>query len=70
MQADLADTEDRIQASRRIYNANVRELNTSLQSFPANLIARQLGFAAAEFFEIERAVVHAVVDVSFPDRAR
>jgi LemA protein len=66
LQADLADTEDRIQASRRIYNANVRELNTSLQSFPANLIARRLGFAAAEFFEIERAVVHAVVDVSFP----
>ncbi len=70
LQADLADTEDRIQASRRIYNANVRDLNTGLQSFPANLIARQLGFAAAEFFEIERAVVHAVVDVSFPDRLR
>ena len=70
LQADLADTEDRIQASRRIYNANVRELNTSLQSFPANLIARPLGFADAEFFEIERAVVHAVIDVSFPDRAR
>jgi len=65
LQGDLADTEDRIQASRRIYNANVRELNTSLQSFPANLIARQLGFAQAEFFEIERAVVHSVVDVSF-----
>jgi LemA protein len=67
LQADLADTEDRIQSSRRIYNANVRELNTGLQSFPANLIARQFGFAEAEYFEIERAVVHAVVDVSFPD---
>jgi LemA protein len=66
LQADLADTEDRIQSSRRMYNANVRELNTSLQIFPANLIARQLGFAPAEYFEIERAVVHGVVDVSFP----
>jgi LemA protein len=65
LQADLVDTEDRLQASRRIYNANVRELNTSLQSIPANLIARRLGFAPAEFFEIERAVVHSVVDVSF-----
>jgi LemA protein len=70
LQGDLADTEDRIQASRRLYNANVRELNANLQSFPANLIARQLGFAEAEFFEIERAVVHAVVDVSFPGPAR
>lgn len=66
LQGDLVDTEDRIQAARRIYNANVRELNTSLQAFPANLVAQRLGFAAAEFFEVERAVVHTVVDVSFP----
>jgi LemA protein len=66
LQADLVDTEDRIEASRRIYNANVRELNTSLECIPANLIAPRLGFAEAEFFEIDRAVVHSVVDVSFP----
>lgn len=68
LQGDLVDTEDRIQASRRLYNANVRELNASLQAFPANLVARRLGFGAAEFFETERAVVHAVVDVSFPGK--
>lgn len=70
LQADLADTEDRIQAARRIYNANVRELNTGLQSFPANVVAARLGFGAADFFELERAVVHAVVDVSFPESRR
>jgi len=55
LQAELVDTEDKIQASRRFYNGGVRELNTKIQVFPNNLIARRLGFAQREFFEVEDA---------------
>lgn len=50
LQRELTDTEDKIQASRRFYNGNVRDFNTKLQVFPTNLIAKQLGFVAREFF--------------------
>jgi len=52
LQAELVDTEDKIQASRRFYNGGVRELNTKIQVFPNNLIARRLGFGEREFFEV------------------
>ncbi len=55
LQQDLTDTEDKIQASRRFYNGNVRDFNTKLQVFPTNLIANMLGFKAREFFEIAEA---------------
>lgn len=51
LQRELTDTEDKIQASRRFYNGNVRDFNTKLQVFPTNLLAGMLGFAAREFFE-------------------
>ncbi|MGI6103389.1 MAG: LemA family protein [Patescibacteria group bacterium] len=51
LQEELSDTEDKIQAARRFYNANVRDFNTKLQVFPTNLIGAQLGFKAREFFE-------------------
>lgn len=53
LQRELRDTEDKIQASRRFYNSNVRELNTKIESFPVNLIASSFGFKKMEFFEIE-----------------
>jgi len=53
LQRQLQDTEDRIQAARRFYNANVRELNTRVEVFPSNLIASTFGFRQEEFFEIE-----------------
>lgn len=53
MQADLTDTEDKIQAARRFYNGNVRDFNTKLQVFPNNLFASILGFAPREFFDID-----------------
>ena len=53
LQRELGNTEDRIQASRRFYNANVRELNTRIEVFPSNLIASTFGFQREEFFEIE-----------------
>jgi len=65
LQLELANTEDRIQAARRFYNANVRDLNTRIEVFPSNLIASLFHFRPAEFFEVESAVVRKVVDVSF-----
>jgi LemA protein len=53
LQAELVDTEDKIQASRRFYNGNVRDFNTKLQVFPTNLFAGMLGFKAREFFETD-----------------
>jgi LemA protein len=52
LQAELVDTEDKIQASRRFYNGGVRELNTKMKVFPNNMIARNLGFTERDFFEV------------------
>ncbi|MFA5871742.1 MAG: LemA family protein [Parcubacteria group bacterium] len=53
LQRELTDTEDKIQASRRFYNGNVRDFNTKIQVFPNNVFAGMLGFTAREFFEAE-----------------
>jgi len=50
LQAELTDTEDKIQAARRFYNGNVRDFNTKIQVFPTNLIAGAMNFKAYEFF--------------------
>ena len=65
LQEELANTEDRLQAARRFYNGNVREINNLVQTVPSNLIANLFGFRGEEFFEIEGAAVrHApVVDM-------
>ena len=54
LQRELANTEDRIQAARRFYNGNVRDLNTRIEVFPSNLIANIFSFTPAEYFEIEQ----------------
>ena len=51
LQRELTDTEDKVQASRRFYNTNVRDLNIKIESFPANLIANSFGFKQMELFE-------------------
>lgn len=56
LQHQLAETEDRIQAIRRFYNANVRDLNNRVESFPTNLVANTFGFSTVGFFEIESAM--------------
>lgn len=53
LQRELTDTEDKIQASRRFYNGNVRDFNIKIEVFPETIIAKQLGFTKREFFEIE-----------------
>lgn len=65
LQAELTNTEDRIAAGRRFYNANVRQLNTKVESFPSNVIAGWFGFARAEYFEAEDPAVRAVPTVDF-----
>ena len=53
LQTELTDTENKIQAARRFYNTNVRDLAISLQSFPQNLIGNMFGFKEREYFELE-----------------
>jgi len=53
LQRELTDTEDKIMASRRFYNGNVRDFNTKIQVFPTNIIAGMLSFVAREFFEAD-----------------
>ena len=65
LQDELSDTENKIQASRRFYNGNVRDLNTKIQVFPTNIIAGMLGFTKREFFEISNASERENVDVKF-----
>jgi LemA protein len=52
LQRELSDTENKIQASRRFYNANVRDLITALQSFPSNIIGRMFNIKKREFFDL------------------
>ena len=53
LQASLVQLEDAIQSARRYYNAVVRDLNTRIQQFPANLVAGLFGFASREFFQLD-----------------
>jgi LemA protein len=66
LQQDLTDTEDKIQASRRFYNGNVRDFNTKLQMFPTNMIANMFNFKPRDFFDIdEKGAEGQPVDVQF-----
>lgn len=65
LQDELSDTENKIQASRRFYNGNVRDFNTKLQVFPTNLIANMLGFKERAFFELENVEERKNVEVKF-----
>ena len=52
LQRELSDTENKIQAARRFYNTNVRDMNTSVESFPGNVIAGMFKFSKMEFFDL------------------
>jgi LemA protein len=71
LQAELSNTEDRIQASRRFYNANVQDYNRRVNAFPSTFIARMFHFKEEEFFEIpeaQRPVVGEAPRVDFGSR--
>ncbi len=66
LQRELSDTENKIQAARRFFNATVKDLKTALQTFPTNMIASLFGFKDRNFFELpENSVEREVVKVSF-----
>ena len=60
LQRELAVTEDRIQAARRFFNANVRDLNTRVEQVPSNVVAGMFDFETAGYFEIDEASVRGV----------
>lgn len=53
LQNELSDTENKIQAARRFYNANVRDLNTAVDVFPNSVIARIFNIGKREFFQLD-----------------
>ncbi len=65
LQRELSDTENKIQAARRFYNGNVRDLNISIDSFPSNLVAGMFKFQKSEFFELENDEAREPVAVKF-----
>jgi LemA protein len=65
LQEELANTEDRIQAARRFFNANVRDYNTRLEVIPSNIVAGMFSFKPEEFFEIESACERAAPVAKF-----
>lgn len=65
LQDELSDTENKIQASRRFYNGNVRDLNTKIEMFPYSIIAGMFKFQKQEFFELEQEAAREPVKVSF-----
>jgi len=65
LQRELTDTEDKIQAARRFYNANVRELNIAVESFPTNIIANMFKFIRKDLFELKEGAEKEPVKVKF-----
>jgi len=55
LSTELADTEDKIMAARRFYNANVRDFNTKIQVIPTSIFAGMMGFSKKDFFETDDA---------------
>lgn len=65
LQRELSETEDRIAAGRRFYNANVRNYNTRVEQIPSNFIANAFHFEKAAYFEVNDAEVRRAPDVNF-----
>jgi len=65
LQGELTNTEDRIAAGRRFYNANVRAMNTKVETFPTTLVASTFGFTREEYFEVIDTTVRQAPNVSF-----
>ena len=65
LQTELSDTENKIQASRRFYNGNVRDLNIAIEAFPGNMIANVFHFAKMELFTLDEEAAKQPVEVKF-----
>jgi LemA protein len=69
LQRQLAETEDRIAAGRRFYNANVRVYNTKVESVPTNVVANVFKFEKATYFQVDEPAVRQAPDVNFGEIA-
>ena len=65
LQRELTETEDRIAAGRRFYNANVRDYNTKIETVPSNIVANFAKFEKATYFEVNDALVRQAPSVNF-----
>ncbi len=65
LQRELRDTEDKVQAARRFYNGNVRDLTIKIERFPEKIIASMFAFKKMDLFEIEEAAAREPVSVKF-----
>ena len=65
LQSQLAETEDRIAAGRGTYNANVRAMNTRVETFPVNVVAGMFRFTREQYFEVQDQQIRAVPSVDF-----
>lgn len=66
LQRELTDTENKIQAARRFYNGNVRDMNTALETFPQNIVGNMFSYTQKEYFELEEeSDAREPVDVNF-----
>ena len=65
LQSELSSLEDQIQMARRYYNGAVRDLNTMIESFPSNLVARRFAFEQAQYYEAESPADRALPEVKF-----
>lgn len=65
LQREITDTEDKIQAARRFYNANVRDLNIAIESFPSNVIASIFRYQKKELFELSDVEEKKNIEVKF-----
>lgn len=68
LQRELTDTEDKIQAARRFYNGNVRDLSIKIESFPSNIVANIFGFKPMALFEVAGEEERAVPKVDFSQK--
>lgn len=69
LQDQLSNIEGELQSARRYYNATVRDLNSTIQSFPPVLVARPLGFTEEPFYQDDDPAIQSAPKVSFPKPA-
>ena len=65
LQHELANTEDRIAAARRFYNANVRDMKNMCEMFPSSIVANMMNFTATDFFQLDSDAERVVPRVNF-----
>lgn len=64
LQDELTNTENIIASARRFYNGNVRDLNTKIESFPNNILAKLFNFQKRDFFQLDQVAAKESVNIS------